>query len=227
MDKELIKCILGGQTYEEEVAVLRRLGFGSSLTPYEMSELYKNSAWIHKFKETSDSPKEIKFKQRHGLLTVAELKFLDKNICGAVQAIEQVADLLDCAICTGGFHHDLAHLADCDFQALKNLRKGFPHTEALYLMREYLYRKEHPDPKDEPTLARPSDFGKWARLIKKRDNYTCQKCQTKQKPLHAHHILRWANEPSARFDLNNGKTLCKKCHRQEHGWKENPQRGSS
>lgn len=30
--------------------------------------------------------------------------------------------------------------------------------------------------------------------------------------MQAHHILRWADAPSLRFDVNNGVTLCYNCH---------------
>jgi 5-methylcytosine-specific restriction endonuclease McrA len=34
--------------------------------------------------------------------------------------------------------------------------------------------------------------------------------------LEAHHILRWAEYPMGRFDVNNGECLCHKCHTEEH-----------
>ena len=56
----------------------------------------------------------------------------------------------------------------------------------------------------------------WARLVKERDNYTCQLCGKKldeNKPagLAAHHIIpRTIKELS--LDVNNGITLCSYCH---------------
>ena len=34
--------------------------------------------------------------------------------------------------------------------------------------------------------------------------------------LNAHHIKNWADNPDDRFDLNNGITLCEKCHSEFH-----------
>ena len=52
----------------------------------------------------------------------------------------------------------------------------------------------------------------WAKTIFKRDNYTCALCNQKGGDLEAHHIKRWADYPKLRFELENGITLCKKCH---------------
>lgn len=58
----------------------------------------------------------------------------------------------------------------------------------------------------------------WARLIKRRDDYTCQKCWIrKPKGMHAHHIAPFSEAPELRYDPKNGLTLCKSCHDAIHG----------
>jgi len=52
----------------------------------------------------------------------------------------------------------------------------------------------------------------WAIAIKKRDNFTCQHCGTNGGPLESDHIKPWSLYPELRFDLDNGRTLCKPCH---------------
>ena len=62
-------------------------------------------------------------------------------------------------------------------------------------------------------------YRKWRSSIFERDCYVCQKCGC-NKNIQAHHIIKWSdteeNSP-LRFDLNNGITLCKSCHLEEHG----------
>jgi len=56
--------------------------------------------------------------------------------------------------------------------------------------------------------------------IYERDKFTCQMCNTKGGKLNAHHILKWSEFPSFRYELWNGITLCEKCHRKEHSKEE-------
>lgn len=52
----------------------------------------------------------------------------------------------------------------------------------------------------------------WRKLVLERDNYTCQICGGKESDLNVHHIKCFSLYPESRFDVNNGITLCKKCH---------------
>lgn len=55
-------------------------------------------------------------------------------------------------------------------------------------------------------------FTKWKKLVKERDNYTCQCCGSKEN-LEVHHINNWRNFKEQRVDINNGITLCQECHK--------------
>lgn len=62
------------------------------------------------------------------------------------------------------------------------------------------------------------DFINWRRQVFERDNYACQICgcrngDGKSHFLHAHHVKRFAEYPSLRFDVANGMTLCNACHK--------------
>lgn len=61
-----------------------------------------------------------------------------------------------------------------------------------------------------------SELREWRTKVFKRDNYTCQHCGDK-KQIQAHHIIEWAKDESKRFDIDNGLTLCVKCHSKVHG----------
>ena len=50
----------------------------------------------------------------------------------------------------------------------------------------------------------------WKRAVKERDG-ACMSCGDR-KNLHAHHILPFSTYPHLRTAINNGMTLCKKCH---------------
>lgn len=56
----------------------------------------------------------------------------------------------------------------------------------------------------------------WSEKVKKRDNYTCQKCGSTQKQLNSHHIFSRSHK-STRWDIDNGITLCVSCHKFNNG----------
>ncbi len=66
------------------------------------------------------------------------------------------------------------------------------------------------------TSAKRLDRGKFQRDIQKkileRDDYTCQMCNTRGGILHVDHIQSFAEYLERRFDMDNCRTLCVKCH---------------
>lgn len=80
---------------------------------------------------------------------------------------------------------------------------------------------------DENRKMRNSTFYKnWRRKVWERDNYTCQECKArscKGRPVYlsAHHIKSWAMYPDLRFDISNGLTLCKDCHKKTNNFASN------
>lgn len=65
-------------------------------------------------------------------------------------------------------------------------------------------------------------YKRWAKAIKNRDNWACILCGSTEK-LHADHIKSFTLFPELRFELTNGRTLCKSCHikTDNYGWKFN------
>ena len=54
------------------------------------------------------------------------------------------------------------------------------------------------------------------KLVLKRDNYTCQKCNTTDVELHCHHYEGVEVNPVESADIDQCITLCKKCHNDVH-----------
>lgn len=56
---------------------------------------------------------------------------------------------------------------------------------------------------------------RWRKKCLKRDKYKCRICGSK-KHLCVHHISYWSVDPVNRVNVNNGITLCDKCHAKQH-----------
>lgn len=69
------------------------------------------------------------------------------------------------------------------------------------------------------------EYYEWRKQVYERDNYTCQCCNdNKGHNLIAHHILNYSEYEDLRINIDNGITLCKKCHKEFHdkyGYKNN------
>jgi len=61
------------------------------------------------------------------------------------------------------------------------------------------------------------EYRLWREAVYARDNWTCQKCKKKGGELNAHHIKSFAEYSELRTSIENGITLCKKCHKLFHG----------
>lgn len=55
----------------------------------------------------------------------------------------------------------------------------------------------------------------WSKLVLERDNHACQQCGTMDRRLVAHHQKEAKMYPKLRLEVDNGTTLCRKCHGQE------------
>lgn len=85
-------------------------------------------------------------------------------------------------------------------------------------------KEKHPNWKggtsSENTIIRYSlEYKLWRKSVFVRDNYTCRMCNKRGCRLRAHHLWDFAKFPELRFAINNGITLCVKCHKKIHNFK--------
>jgi 5-methylcytosine-specific restriction endonuclease McrA len=73
--------------------------------------------------------------------------------------------------------------------------------------------KEHPNYREDARRKnRSGSHHKWVNEVISRDKAICQHCGAKDIELHAHHIKSYKDHPDLRFNVENGLTLCFKCH---------------
>lgn len=122
---------------------------------------------------------------------------------------------LKCLICNKVFH--------CAFSQYKQRNRKTCSVQCKY---KYITQRAEQKRLNNPESLRNIDKSirhskrmvDWRKAVFERDNYICQKCKVRSKKgikviLEAHHIKQYALYPELRFEINNGQTLCKKCHK--------------
>lgn len=69
--------------------------------------------------------------------------------------------------------------------------------------------------RSEPTARNSPQYAEWREDVYQRDGFRCVECGAGSE-LHAHHIKSWRRHHELRFDVDNGQTLCVKCHQNKH-----------
>ena len=68
-------------------------------------------------------------------------------------------------------------------------------------------------------IRNSTEMKKWKLAVFTRDNFSCVWCgDDKGHNLNADHIKPFSLYPELRLDVNNGRTLCKDCHRKTPTW---------
>lgn len=63
-----------------------------------------------------------------------------------------------------------------------------------------------------PRPLNPKNYHGWRTLVLRRDGYRCVLCGASEK-LEVDHIKSYSHYPELCFDLSNGRTLCRECHK--------------
>lgn len=101
---------------------------------------------------------------------------------------------------------------------------GCYHKEVFQPLRgseSHLWNPNLTDDERERARARDRktpENKEWINTILSRDNYTCQACGKRGVKLEVHHLYSYSNYPKKQLDIDNGVALCKKHHREFHGW---------
>lgn len=68
--------------------------------------------------------------------------------------------------------------------------------------------------KEHNLIRNSMEYVIWRNEVYKRDNYTCRLCNThcQKGNIVAHHLQKFSDFPELRFIIDNGLTLCRKCH---------------
>ena len=69
------------------------------------------------------------------------------------------------------------------------------------------------------TFIHKINLDEWKRKVKQRDQFICQRCKMAgtSNQVQAHHKMPVWFMPELQLNLDNGITLCKRCHKQLHG----------
>ena len=69
--------------------------------------------------------------------------------------------------------------------------------------------------KSNESASHDSALTNWAKQVKARDENRCVLCG-ETRDLDAHHLISKSQEPRLQYKLDNGITLCRRCHRMVH-----------
>jgi 5-methylcytosine-specific restriction endonuclease McrA len=108
--------------------------------------------------------------------------------------------------------HVKAAMRECGIRVMKKVGQ-LPHP-----IEKYRRGSNHPNWRGGITPYRVKiwtspQYKSWREAVFKRDSFQCVVCRINTHDLEADHIKPFALFPELRFDVSNGRTMCKPCHR--------------
>lgn len=67
---------------------------------------------------------------------------------------------------------------------------------------------------EKEKIRKSLEYKLWREAVYKRDNWTCVFCRVRGVKLEADHIKPFSTHPELRLSIDNGRTLCKPCHKE-------------
>ena len=166
--------------------------------------------WVKFYTETNRDPK------------IGTLTWAQRGIWAALLALAGELDDQDEGQQTGmiGTSEDIAWRIRCDVGELTEAFAAFSLQEMIHACCEagllvwYIthFQSYLPDKRDRNV----PEYRAWRRTVYGRDRFTCRVCGKPGPGLHAHHIKAWRDHVEVRYDIDNGITLCERCHREAH-----------
>lgn len=128
----------------------------------------------------------------------------NKNYCGDCALIMDIVD---------GFKYAKSFLYFFSGAYWAEIIDGIPHIYSKVRYRAKIKREAT----GKVNKRNSPEYKLFRKFVYERDNYTCQHCFKRGGELNAHHIKRYKDHKKLRLTVSNGVTLCKKCHKKEHG----------
>lgn len=76
--------------------------------------------------------------------------------------------------------------------------------------------KRSPFNRVDSDYRKTKEYKDWRSSVFLRDKHTCLDCGKVGGKIEAHHIKKFKDYPSERFEVWNGETLCRPCHMKKH-----------